>query len=149
MNLNDRDVPLSEAGQERRRAMLATLQEEMGALRRHRRRRRHVAVVGSAAIVLAAVVGIGLWPATDRAPVSHDSVAERAPARTVVEFSVIETDAEILDRYLIRSTGGSSVERLDDDGLMAELAAIDPGLGLIRVGDRAWVWGLDGRMLSR
>ena len=147
MTPTDREAPLSEAGQLRRRDMLTALHSEMTALHRRRRRRR-AAVAGGVVMLLAAAIAIGTWPTTDHPSASPSVAIAHDPLRPGPVITIIQTDPDILDRYMIRSTRPlEPAEQLDDESLLAELATIDPTLGLIRVGTRAWVWGLDEQML--
>ena len=141
MNATDPQVRLSEAGEQRRREMLGSLQQHMAGFHRRRRRRRWCAASGVAVLIAAAiVVGVRQHPPPEVGP--ERQVVTRPPQPPVAVVTFVETDSQILDRYVVRSMRPDRLaEALTDDQLVAELAKIDPALGLVRIGSHARIWG--------
>ena len=141
MNATDPEMRLSEAGEQRRREMLASLQQQMVGLHRRRRRRRRYVASGIAVLIAAAiVVGVRQGPEPESGP--ERQVAARPPQPPAAVVTFVETDSHILDRYIVRSTRPDRLaEALTDEQLVAELAEIDPTLGLVRIGSHARIWG--------
>ena len=118
----------------RKSAMLGELLDDMERVHRRRRAMRRVRSAGGALVILLALVVLLLpEPATRIEPGDSDGtnriVAEAAPRSTV---EIIRTDPGVLDRYAARPA--TRVRIIDDDELLAELAAMNRPAGLIRMG---------------
>lgn len=116
--MNDAMTSLSEAGRERRIAMLPTLEAAM--LARVRRRR----AVRIAAVIL--VAGAALWVMPRRAPTLSPPVAAAEPA--------LHMDHATL-RVVAQQTL-TFIRPVDDDTLLRELRASGRPTGLVRTAGR-------------
>ena len=125
------------------------LEELKGAV--SRRRRRLTALRWSGVAVVPVLV-VASW-LTSGGPGKPESVADKAaspvaspsePTRTTpvllnIDFEVVETDAGILERYAVTSLPVSPETFLDDDSLLALLAAANRPTGLVRFGQQVFL----------
>ncbi len=61
------------------------------------------------------------------------------PVRRNMDLEVVETHAGILERYVVTSPPVSPESFLDDDSLLALLAAANRPTGLIRIGQQVFL----------
>lgn len=135
--------PLTPEGLARKQAMLAQLESAVRG-----RGRRRVAIRAGAAVAATAVIVTGVLasntltrsspePVSDPVPaVAHaeptiDAPTPHLPARVVY----VADDGSVLDRLTVVTTG-STVQRLSDDQLLAELREIGMPAGLVRTEGR-------------
>jgi len=89
------------------------------------------------------------WPVRDDGGESEENVVVLPGSRPVAVIHFVETDRDILDRYVVRTTRRLDPgESLSDELLVAEMAALDPTLGFVRMGTRAWVWDANRRTVN-
>ena len=135
---------LSPQGLSRRESMLAELTAAMTEIHRRRRRRRRAAggIAGIAVLVLAALAvqlllssrsNPNLTPGPDSEKLAEALPVEPSPIDDVEPpcvIRIVRTDPNILKRLELDPE--PSVVNLDDDALLAALAALDRPAGLIR-----------------
>jgi len=144
--MNERETPmLSSEGRARREAMLGELVVTMDRIhRRHRARRRTVACAGIV-LLIASLAVLALSPAQRRPRegtlVRDDDLEEPITVPVGVEPTesgprdwIVHTDPAILQRVAVTPT--VRILRVDDDGLLDMLAAMNRPTGLIRCGGR-------------
>lgn len=149
--------PLSRIGQARRGAMLGELTEYMQRVHGARRRRRRVGAACGVAVVVfgLAVLALSGTPARNDPPGRGDSpLAGRDHTVSQPDSSVdgdvpaprdgvgcviriVQTDPAVLERYRARPAARAIL--LDDQELLATLAAMNRPAGLIRYQGRAWL----------
>jgi len=135
--------PLTLEGLARKQAMLAELESAVRG-----RGRRRVAVRAGAAVAATVVVVTGVLasnaltrsapePLPDPVPaVAHAEPAIDAPSpRRPARVAYVTDDGSVLDRLTVVTTG-STVQRLSDDQLLAELRKIGMPAGLARTEGR-------------
>lgn len=125
---------LSERGEERKRGMLTTLQDEMR--RVHARRARRGRVVAGT-LVVAIVVGATAWLAPRPTSVSptpslSESTTPTPPVAEPASSTLLRTDASTVDRYMV-ATSADNVPSVSDEELLSALHAAGHDCGIVRV----------------
>lgn len=149
-----RNDDLTQAGRERRDAMLGELTTYMGRVHRARKMRRRAGAIAlvlalSAVIAVAALSG-GRRPASQAVPIARNvgpgtngAVADDVAPIDVpaVRIAVVRSDASIVEKYRTEVTQYSAmrVQRLSDDDLLRQLDALGRPAGLIRMEGRTWL----------
>ncbi|MFG0251860.1 MAG: hypothetical protein ACF8NJ_03195 [Phycisphaerales bacterium JB038] len=142
--------PLTPAGETRRDAMLTELTGYMQQVHRGRRRRRRggalaLLVALSAVIAVAAMSGRSTPPPkqiADNSPNGNSTVNSlpEAPV-SLVSVAIVKSDADVMDKYRAKVTTYSNirVERLDDETLLSELAAMGRPAGLVQMEGKTYL----------
>ena len=128
---------LSPAGEQRREAMLEELTATMRIVHHRRRRRRQLmlAAVVFIAAGVSAKVALPPSPGAPRPDGGQLLVENNQAPRTII----FRTEPGIIERY--RAKPASRVRILDDDDLVAQLAALGRPAGLVRQEGRVWLTG--------
>lgn len=130
--LADEPVSLSAAGCARRGAMQLELQTAVVS-----RRRRRTTVRWSAGALAAALLTAVLWPTPETAPSAPGNApGERLVALSYCDYGLVRDDALAMQRYTAPAAALPAETWVDDDQLVALLAAADRRTGLIRTPQR-------------
>jgi hypothetical protein len=134
--MNDHpESALSDDVLERRDALLDQLCGEMQQLHRRRLARRSALAVTTSVTIVVSVAVLAL-PRVMTSKL-HDTVQvhhENTPAAII---RIVETKPSILARYAAEPS--FRTERIDDQALLDQLAAMGQPSGLVRTGGRAWL----------
>lgn len=139
----DQRIQLSQAGQQRRDAMLGELMHAMDAHHRRRHRIRRTMSVCGALLLIAGAAAYIISAAGANTPPTHATLAVNTqkslatePAAAVL-IARIETDPTVLDRYRTKATRDATI--LSDTELLESLREINRPAGLVRMDGEAWL----------
>lgn len=132
----------------RRDAMLRELTAAMQNLHQRRRRRKRIAATLTLMLLLGGVLVLALpRQTTQQGPqqgpqLAHETQPQIQPSPEEqtrrVEIILVGTDPDIMQRYAANDAP-RLVQMIDDDELLAALAAIDRPTGIIRTPEAVWL----------